>query len=133
MGGRAGVGNEGGVIYACVLRPLGEYLAGIEMVVSPERRLQPRHSLHVVIGEHERHELLLLQAYAVLTGQYAAKLDAQLQDAAAYLQRLPGQLASGLLVKAADLPDIVETFYAVTMERRFPNPLLGTLLNLPRG
>jgi len=38
------------------------------------------------------------------------------------------ELASGLLVRAAHLPDIVETFYAVTIERRFPNPLLGMLL-----
>jgi|SRR6056297_1220103 len=39
------------------------------------------------------------------------------------------ELASGLLVRAAHLPDIVETFYAVTIARRFPNPLLGMLLN----
>jgi len=38
------------------------------------------------------------------------------------------ELASGRLVQAADLPDIAETFYAVTTERRFPNPLLGPLL-----
>ncbi len=39
------------------------------------------------------------------------------------------ELASGLLVKAAHLPDIAETFFAVTMKRRFPNPLLKTLLH----
>lgn len=39
------------------------------------------------------------------------------------------ELDSGILVTAAHLPDIAETFYAVTMERRFPNPLLGMLLD----
>jgi len=38
------------------------------------------------------------------------------------------ELASGRLVQAAELPDIAETFYAVTIDRRFPNPLLGPLL-----
>ncbi|MEQ8657111.1 MAG: LysR family transcriptional regulator [Hyphomicrobiales bacterium] len=38
------------------------------------------------------------------------------------------ELASGLLVEAAPLPDLAETFYAVTMERTFPNPLVRTLL-----
>ncbi len=34
------------------------------------------------------------------------------------------ELASGLLVEADRLPDIAETFYAVTIQRRFPNPFL---------
>ncbi|MEO0383569.1 MAG: LysR family transcriptional regulator [Pseudomonadota bacterium] len=38
------------------------------------------------------------------------------------------ELASGLLVEAAPLPDLAETFYAVTMERTFPNPLVRALL-----
>jgi len=38
------------------------------------------------------------------------------------------EIASGLLVEVAPLPGIVETFYAVTLDRRFPNPLLRTLL-----
>ncbi|MFK7792666.1 MAG: LysR family transcriptional regulator [Devosiaceae bacterium] len=38
------------------------------------------------------------------------------------------ELASGLLVEAAPLPDLAETFYAVTMERTFPNPLVRELL-----
>ena len=32
------------------------------------------------------------------------------------------ELATGLLVEADKLPGIHETFYAVTTERRFPNP-----------
>ncbi|HEV7371755.1 LysR family transcriptional regulator [Arenibaculum sp.] len=38
------------------------------------------------------------------------------------------ELGSGLLVEADSLPGIAETFYAVTMERRFPNPLVRSLL-----
>jgi LysR family transcriptional activator of nhaA len=38
------------------------------------------------------------------------------------------ELAAGSLVEADRLPDIAETFYAVTLERRFPNPLIRELL-----
>ena len=38
------------------------------------------------------------------------------------------ELASGLLVEADQLPGIAETFYAVTIARRFPNPLLRALI-----
>ena len=38
------------------------------------------------------------------------------------------ELASGELVQAARLDGVTETFYAVTLKRRFPNPLLGELL-----
>lgn len=43
------------------------------------------------------------------------------------------ELEGGLLVEAHRLPGITETFYAVTMERRFPNPLLRTLLQAREG
>ncbi|MFW5679212.1 MAG: LysR family transcriptional regulator [Pseudomonadota bacterium] len=38
------------------------------------------------------------------------------------------ELASGSLVEAARLPDLREGFFALTLERRFPNPLLRELL-----
>lgn len=38
------------------------------------------------------------------------------------------ELGSGLLVEADRLPGIAETFFAVTMERKFPNPLVRALL-----
>jgi LysR family transcriptional activator of nhaA len=40
------------------------------------------------------------------------------------------ELASGRLVEAAELPRISETFYALTMPRRFPNPALRKLLGV---
>lgn len=42
------------------------------------------------------------------------------------------ELASGRLMEAANLTGIVETFYAVTISRRFPNPLLRPLLDSPQ-
>ncbi len=38
------------------------------------------------------------------------------------------EIASGRLVEAARLPDLAETFYALTPQRRFPNPLLPDLI-----
>jgi LysR family transcriptional activator of nhaA len=38
------------------------------------------------------------------------------------------ELASGWLVEAAQLDDVVETFSAVTAQRRFPNPLLAEVI-----
>ena len=39
------------------------------------------------------------------------------------------ELASGTLVEIAQLPDLFETFHAITLKRRFPNPLLKQLLS----
>ncbi len=41
------------------------------------------------------------------------------------------EIAAGVLVEGDQLPGIVETFYAVTMSRRFPNPLARLLLETP--
>lgn len=38
------------------------------------------------------------------------------------------ELDSGALVEIAPLPDLEETFFAITLSRRFPNPLLRTLV-----
>ena len=39
------------------------------------------------------------------------------------------ELATGLLVQADQFPQLSETFFAVTLSRRFPNPLLRTLMD----
>ncbi len=39
------------------------------------------------------------------------------------------ELASGLLTEIARLPDLVETFHAIWLKRRFPNPLMKELLD----
>ena len=38
------------------------------------------------------------------------------------------ELASGLVIETAQLPGLTEAFFAVTVERRFPNPLLARVL-----
>ncbi len=38
------------------------------------------------------------------------------------------ELAAGLLVEVCPVPNLSETFYAITQKRRFPNPLLAELL-----
>lgn len=38
------------------------------------------------------------------------------------------ELESGALAEIAQLPGLVETFYAITLSRRFPNPLVRSLL-----
>ena len=38
------------------------------------------------------------------------------------------EIAAGVLVEGEQLPGIVETFFAVTMARRFPNPLVRLLI-----
>lgn len=38
------------------------------------------------------------------------------------------ELESGALVEIAELPGLHEVFFAITLRRRFPNPLLGELL-----
>jgi LysR family transcriptional activator of nhaA len=38
------------------------------------------------------------------------------------------ELDTGALIEASQLPNIVETFYGVSIERRFPNPVLSELL-----
>ena len=39
------------------------------------------------------------------------------------------ELASGRLVEAAKLEGLAETFYAITLQRRFANPLVSTILS----
>ncbi len=41
------------------------------------------------------------------------------------------ELDNGMLVEYANLPDLAETFCAITIARRFPNPLLDRVLTKP--
>ncbi len=43
------------------------------------------------------------------------------------------ELSSGALVERCRIPDLQERFYAITRERRFPNPLVRELLAAARG
>ncbi len=41
------------------------------------------------------------------------------------------ELAAGRLLEVDQFPQLKETFYAVTLSRRFPNPLLRELIVAP--
>lgn len=43
------------------------------------------------------------------------------------------ELAAGALIEADTLPGVTETFFAVTVERRFPNPMVRFLLDSVAG
>ncbi len=43
------------------------------------------------------------------------------------------ELASGTLIEADELRGILETFFAVTVDRRFPNPVVRSLIAASRG
>ena len=43
------------------------------------------------------------------------------------------ELASGVLIEHFRVPNLTENFYAITQNRRFPNPLLNQLLPNPNG
>src|SRR5215216_4926600 len=57
-----------------------KHLAGIEQALGVERAFEALLRLEVDLREHGRHEIALLHPDAVLAGEHAAHLDAQLED-----------------------------------------------------
>ena len=43
------------------------------------------------------------------------------------------EIETGVLVETHRIPQIQETFYAITPSRRFPNPLVAELVRLMAG
>ena len=62
-----------------------KHLAGIEQALGVEGAFQPLLLVEIDLGEHHRHQVALLDADAVLAGQHAADLDAELEDLGAEL------------------------------------------------
>src|SRR3954452_8973214 len=71
---------------------LGKDLAGVQQPAGVESAFQALLLVQVGLGELLGHQVALLDADAVLSGQHAADLDAKLQDIGAELLR-PLQLA----------------------------------------
>ena len=63
----------------------GNTLPGLSRPLGVERAFEPLLLVEVVLGEHHRHQVALLDADAVLAGQHAADLDAELEDFGAEL------------------------------------------------
>src|SRR5271163_469006 len=57
-----------------------EHLAGIEQPLLVEGAFDALLVLHIDFGKHDRHQIPLLDPDAMLAGEHAADLDAQLQD-----------------------------------------------------
>ena len=74
-------------------RGVGKTLPGLEMLCGVEGAADQLHGVEVLVGVHPRHVLRLVHADAVLAGDRAAVLDAQVEDRAAdLLGRLAGAL-----------------------------------------
>jgi LysR family transcriptional activator of nhaA len=121
----------------------------VSLIGTPERlRGQEKWGLEELLNEHPvavptrnssiRTDFDALTARLGIRPQFAAEVDDMallrlLAREDVGLAVLPpivvkDELAQGALVTAAPLPDIAEIFYAVTVARRFPNPLLNQLL-----
>ena len=66
---------------------VGNTLPGLSRPLRVEGAFEPLLLVEVDLGEHRRHQVALLDADAVLAGQHAADLDAELQDVGAELPR----------------------------------------------
>src|SRR6202021_2080758 len=65
-----------------------KHLAGIEEALRVERAFQPLLLVEIDFAEHLRHQVALLDADAMFTGQHAAELDAAPKDIGAKSLRL---------------------------------------------
>lgn len=109
----------------------------------PGATLEDLLSEHLVIlptlESSVRSQFEALVARLGITPQIAAEVDDMammrlLAREGAGLAVLPpivvkGELEAGALVELDALPGVIESFYAVTVKRRFPNPLIRTLLS----
>jgi hypothetical protein len=59
---------------------LWEYLARIEQMFGIKSTFDPHLLIEIDLVEHDRHQITLLDANAVLTGQHTANLDAKPQN-----------------------------------------------------
>src|SRR5262245_21917549 len=60
-----------------------EHLAGIEQAALVEGAFEPLLLLEIGVGEHRRHQVALLDPDAMLAGEHAPHLDAELEDVGA--------------------------------------------------
>ena len=85
-GGFEGVGGVGAGFFAAE-SGAGKSLSGLAMLCGIEGVADELHGVEVGLGEHVAHGLLLLAADAVLAGDGAAVVDAEVQDAVGEVER----------------------------------------------
>jgi LysR family transcriptional activator of nhaA len=120
----------------------------VGLIGTPARLTNPAAPLHVLLAAHPlvlpTPESALRQAIDTLCARLNVqpRIAAEVDDMAMMrllarenvgLAVLPSivvkdELAAGLLVEAEAHPGLVESFYAITLKRRFPNPLLAEVM-----
>jgi len=106
--------------------PLERLLAAHPLIL-PSRRSGVRSGFDALAMRMNLRPVLIAEVDDMAMLRLLARGDAGLAVAPPIVMR--DELASGRLIEAASLPGIVETFYAITLERRFPNPLVARVLS----
>lgn len=106
-------------------RPLRDLLA-TEPLIVPTRETGLRAAFDALAARLEVTPILAAEVDDMAMIRLLARADAGLAIIPPIVVR--DELQSGRLVEAARLEAISETFFAVTQERRFPNPLLSEVL-----
>lgn len=107
-------------------RPLRDLLATQPLIV-PTRETGLRAAFDALTARLEVTPMLAAEVDDMAMIRLLARADAGLAIIPPIVVR--DELLSGTLVEAARLEGIHETFIAVTLERRFPNPLLAEVLH----
>lgn len=108
-----------------VLRPLREMLASQPLIV-PTRQTGLRAAFDALAARLQIAPNLAAEVDDMAMIRLLARADAGLAVIPAIV--VQDELSSGRLVEASRLDMIAETFFAVTRQRRFPNPLLTDVL-----
>ena len=106
-------------------RPVAEVLATLPLVL-PGPGTALRAAFDAVVARQDILPIIAAEADDMAMLRLLAREDAGVAVLPTIV--VQDELATGLLVEAGRLEGMRETFYAVTRERRFPNPLLGPLL-----
>ncbi len=106
-------------------RPVAEVLATLPLVL-PGPGTALRAAFDAVVARQDILPMIAAEADDMAMLRLLAREDAGVAVLPTIV--VQDELATGLLVEAGRLEGMRETFYAVTRERRFPNPLLGPLL-----
>jgi LysR family transcriptional activator of nhaA len=107
-------------------RPLRDLLATQPLIV-PTRETGLRAAFDALTARLEVTPMLAAEVDDMAMIRLLARADAGLAIIPPIVVR--DELLSGTLIEAARLEGIHETFIAVTLERRFPNPLLAEVLH----
>ncbi|WP_343117411.1 LysR family transcriptional regulator [Ostreiculturibacter nitratireducens] len=106
-------------------RPLSELLS-TEPLILPTRETALRAAFDALAARLGMTPIVAAEVDDMAMIRLLARADAGLAIIPPIVVR--DELAAGLLVEAATLNGISETFVAVTLQRRFPNPLLSEVL-----